>query len=129
MDPSRRAFIRFTVTLVGAAGLGACGTNAPPPGGYGGGGSTGGGGGEGSCSTNGAIATAISANHGHSLRVPATDFTDGADKTYDILGSSTHSHFVTLSLAQRNTLLAGTPVTVVSTSAEQHTHAVTISCA
>lgn len=79
--------------------------------------------------TNGARAIAISGNHGHSLLVPAADFTDGTDKTYDVHGAATHSHFVTLSLAQRNTLRSGTKVTVVSTTSEFHNHDVTIACA
>ena len=100
----------------------------------GGGGSTGGGGGGGgggtasTCSTNGAAGTAISLNHGHSLVVPAADFSNTGDMTYDITGTSLHAHTITLTQAQRATILGGTPVTVTSTLVG-HSHSVTVACA
>jgi|APLak6261679142_1056127.scaffolds.fasta_scaffold00026_83 hypothetical protein len=91
--------------------------------GGGGGSSTGGGGGASTCANNG-----ITGNHGHSLMVPAADFGGSGDKTYDITGTSAHSHTITLTAAQRTTILAGTSLTVTSTSSG-HTHDVTVTCA
>ncbi len=82
-----------------------------------------------SCSSNGARDTAITFNHGHSLKVPVEDFSASGDKTYDIKGMATHSHSVTLSQTQRNTILGGSPVTVASSSEEAHSHGVTVGCA
>ena len=100
----------------------------------GGGGSTGGGGGStgggsaASCLNNGGTASDITFNHGHVLMVPAADFTAAGAKTYDITGSALHGHSITLSQAQRASVLAGTPVTVTSTLTG-HTHDVTVACA
>ncbi|MFO0595247.1 MAG: hypothetical protein U0228_08080 [Myxococcaceae bacterium] len=95
----------------------------------GGGGATGGGGGvTANCSTNGATASAITFNHGHTLMVPAADFVATGDKIYDITGSALHAHSITLTAAQRATILAGGMVTVTSTLTG-HTHDVTVVCA
>lgn len=158
MIKTRRDFIRLTVVVAGSAALGAAvqgcgpaasGTDAGTGGGSGGGtgGGTGGGAGGGTggstdagsgggtggsagstCSTNGAHDTAITFNHGHSLLVPAADFTASGDKIYDIKGASLHSHTITLTAAQRATILGGTSVTVTSTTTD-HSHDVTVACA
>jgi hypothetical protein len=98
----------------------------------GGGGAAGGGGGGGgsavSCANNGAHDTNITLNHGHSLMVPAADFSAVGDKVYDIMGGSLHSHSITLTAAQRATILGGGSVTVTSTLTG-HTHDVTVACA
>ena len=114
--------------------MGSCGSPSGSGGGVPGGGPTGGGSGGGintntSCSTNGARDTAITFNHGHSLRVPVEDFSASGEKTYDIRGLATHSHSVTLSQTQRNTILGGTQVMVISSTEEAHSHGVTIGCA
>lgn len=77
----------------------------------------------------GAKATTISANHGHSLVVPAADVTKAATKTYSIKGSSGHPHSVTLTAAHFKQLAAGKSVVLASTNDALHTHQVTISCA
>ncbi len=145
MTLARKDFVRLTVVTLGGGALGlgfpACGspsteTDAGTGGGSaatgggggsstggGGGSSTGGGGGASTCANNG-----ITGNHGHSLMVPAADFGGPGDKTYDITGTSAHSHTITLTAAQRTTILAGTSLTVTSTSSG-HTHDVTVTCA
>jgi len=87
------------------------------------------GGGTANCLQNGARASSISGNHGHSLTVSKADVAAGAEKTYSITGSSGHSHSVTVSVANFNTLKSNQQVSVTSTSGDSHTHSVTISCA
>ena len=72
---------------------------------------------------------AISANHGHSLAVPAADISAGADKTYQIQGSSGHPHTVTITAAQFAMLAQNTSITVTSSNDAGHTHQVTVNCA
>ncbi|MEW5742665.1 MAG: hypothetical protein AB1938_27355, partial [Myxococcota bacterium] len=101
--------------------------------GSGGGGATGGGSGGGgsasTCTTNGAHHTNISSNHGHALMVPAADFQATGDRTYNIQGTSGHPHTITLTEAQRATILGGGTVTVTSSQDAGHTHSVTVACA
>ncbi len=70
----------------------------------------------------------IGGNHGHVLTVSMADVTAGAERTYDITGSSIHIHSVTLTAAHFTMLAANQTVTVTSTSGSQHTHTVTITC-
>lgn len=79
----------------------------------------------GACSPTATIGT----NHGHSLIVSPADIAAAAEKTYDIMGSSAHTHSVTLTAAHFATLAGGTMVMVVSTSGSSHTHSVTVRCA
>ena len=72
---------------------------------------------------------AITANHGHTILVSATDITAGVDKTYDIRGTSGHTHSVVVSAAMFTMLKAGMAIMVTSTVGGAHTHAVTITCA
>jgi hypothetical protein len=83
-----------------------------------------------SCTMNGTT-TSIEANHGHVIMVSKDDVTAGVDKTYDITGTSTHSHMVTVTAANFTTLKdnPGMTVMVTSTVGGAHTHAVTIMCA
>ena len=83
-----------------------------------------------SCTTNGTSVN-IESNHGHVLTVSAADVTAGADKTYDITGTSAHSHMVTVTAANFTSLKnnPGGSVQVTSTSGGGHTHAVLIQCA
>ncbi len=104
------------------------GTGGGGQGGKGGSGQGGkGGGGGGSCD-NGATASDISANHGHTLAVPAGDIQAATEKTYDIQGSSGHPHSITLTAADFATLAKGTEVIVVSSEDAGHTHNVTVKC-
>jgi hypothetical protein len=70
----------------------------------------------------------IGANHGHTLVVPKTDVMAGADKTYDIQGTSPHSHTVTITAAQFAALAANMSVSTVS-SLDGHTHSIMVTCA
>ncbi len=87
------------------------------------------GGGTANCLQNGARASSISGNHGHSLTVSKADVTAGAEKTYSINGSSGHAHSITVSVANFSTLKNNQQVIISSTSGNNHTHSVTISCA
>ncbi len=70
----------------------------------------------------------IGTNHGHALVVPLADVMAGAEATYDIMGTSMHTHSVTLSAEDMTTLGGGGEVTVVSGDGGGHTHEVTVSC-
>jgi len=86
-------------------------------------------GGMGDCSANGATATDITANHGHSLTVSAADVNAGVDKTYSIQGSGDHAHDVTVTAADFASLAADLQVSFLSTTASGHSHSVTVTCA
>jgi hypothetical protein len=70
----------------------------------------------------------IATNHGHVLVVPLADVTAAADVTYDIMGTSAHTHEVTLTAADFASILAGMSVSVTSTTGDGHTHQVTVVC-
>ena len=82
------------------------------------------------CATNGTSAT-IGSNHGHTLVVTASEVASGAEKTYDITGTSAHAHSVTVTAANFATLQsnANGSIMLTSTSGGGHTHSVTILCA
>ncbi|MCA9626406.1 MAG: hypothetical protein KC766_02015, partial [Myxococcales bacterium] len=115
----------------GSGGTGNGGSGGTGNGGSGGtgnggsGGATGGSGGTGSTGCGVTFAT----NHGHVLMVSQADVDAAADKTYDIMGSSMHTHSVTLTAADFGTLAGGGSVTVTSTTAVGHEHSITILCA
>ncbi len=73
-------------------------------------------------------AIAIQGNHGHTLVVSLADVNAGADKTYDITGTSAHAHSVTITAADFTMIKAGTTRMVVSTSGGGHTHPVNVMC-
>ena len=73
--------------------------------------------------------TNISANHGHALDVLGSDVAAGAQVVYDIQGTASHTHDLTVAAADFTTLQGGGPVTITSSLSNGHTHAVTISCA
>jgi len=50
------------------------------------------------------------------------------DKVYDIQGTSSHTHSVTLTVANLRRLKAGTAVTVTSASEPEHSHQVQAAC-
>ncbi|MCA9667003.1 MAG: hypothetical protein KC503_15495 [Myxococcales bacterium] len=80
-------------------------------------------------SQGGCSASAITANHGHTMTVTKADVAAAANKTYDIKGSSGHAHSVTLTAADFAQLAGGAAVTVTSTNDAGHTHDVTVMCA
>lgn len=77
----------------------------------------------------GASATAISGNHGHSLAVPKADVATAATKTYSIQGSASHAHQVTITAAQFAQLKGGHGISVTSSLALAHSHMLTVTCA
>lgn len=74
-------------------------------------------------------ATAISANHGHTLAVPEADLDSLTSKTYSIRGSGDHDHAVVLAPAQLQLIKAKTAVLVNSSIEMAHFHEVTVNCA
>lgn len=80
----------------------------------------------GNCMTNGTSVT-ITNPHGHTMMVPAADVTAGAQKVYDITGGALHGHTVTLTAAHFAQLQMNFEVSVTS-SANGHTHSVTVRC-
>jgi len=72
--------------------------------------------------------SAIASNHGHTITVSLTDVNAGVDKTYDITGTSAHTHMVTVTAADFTAIKAGTTRMVTSTTGGGHTHAVTVMC-
>lgn len=56
------------------------------------------------CLANGAKATAISSNHGHTLPVAKADIVAGFEKTYSIQGSSKHNHPIVVTSANLETV-------------------------
>lgn len=123
MSMTRKQFLGTMFGVAGAAVLAGCG------------GDDDGGGSDAavatrSCTDNG-TSVAIAANHGHVMMVSAADVSAGVDKTYDITGSATHSHSVTVTAANFASLQSNPDGSVVveSTSGGAHTHTVTIMCA
>lgn len=82
------------------------------------------------CALNGTNVT-IADNHGHVLTVTPSDINGGVDKTYDIMGTATHTHSVTVTAANFATLQsnANGSVQVTSTVNSLHSHVCTIVCA
>lgn len=76
----------------------------------------------------GASGAAISGNHGHVLSIPVADLDSTVDRTYDIQGTASHTHAITLTVAQLQMLRAGQAVTVTSTTTLDHAHNVATGC-
>ena len=81
----------------------------------------------------GASDAEISNNHGHLLTIPSADLDSTSDMSYSIMGSATHDHTVTLTVAQLAALKAGQVVTATSTVTDaapfgSHSHDLTVSC-
>lgn len=70
----------------------------------------------------------FSANHGHLLWIPAADLDSTLDKSYDVQGTSSHTHLVTLSAAQLAQLKAGQAIQVTTSLDASHTHDVSGGC-
>jgi hypothetical protein len=81
-----------------------------------------------SCTMNGTTAT-IGSNHGHVLMVSKEDVTAGVVKTYDITGTASHAHSVTVTVAMFTTLQNNTSVMTTSTNNSNHAHDITVMCA
>lgn len=80
-----------------------------------------------SCVDNG-TSTSITDNHGHAISVSKEDVSNGVEKTYDITGTGSHSHTVTVTADNFATLKDNDSVTVEST-VSGHSHSITITCA
>jgi len=82
------------------------------------------------CLENGATASSISANTGHSLTVPKTDIAAGTERDYTIQGTADHSHNVVISDAQFAQLSINNQITIRSSEGgnPSHSHSVVISC-
>ena len=74
-------------------------------------------------------ATSIGGNHGHTMEVSAADVEAGAEKTYDIQGSSGHPHSVTITADQFATLASELSLSVESTTDSGHSHTIMVTCA
>jgi hypothetical protein len=82
------------------------------------------------CTVSDAV-TMIDTNHVHAphiIVVTSGDVQLAADHTYDIMGSSSHSHLVMVTAAQFEMLKAGGTIMVTSSITLDHSHVVTISC-
>ena len=85
----------------------------------------------GNCLANGA-SVAIGTNHGHGApTISASDVNTGTQNTYTLtIGSSGHSHAVTVTAAHFTSLQANTGVSVSTDSdITGHTHVISVSCA
>jgi hypothetical protein len=125
----RKEVLRMALALTGLGVVGgrivACGgdgTTSPIGGAGTGGGNT-------NACEDGAPSDTISSNHGHTLTVTQADVAAGTLKTYDIQGSSGHTHSVTVSVGNFATLRAGGTVQLTSSNGGGHSHNVTITCA
>ncbi len=81
-----------------------------------------------SCTASGTTAE-IANNHGHTMTVPKEDVTAGAEKTYQIMGTSGHPHTVVVTAAMFTMLQSNMRVMATSSMDAGHTHLVTIDCA
>ncbi len=84
--------------------------------------------GGGSCLQNGTSVT-IASNHGHVLTVTKDEVAAAVDKTYDIMGTATHTHSVTVTAANFTKLTNNQSINLTSTNGAGHTHNVTVVCA
>lgn len=86
----------------------------------------------GNCLQNGTNPS-IAANHNppHNLTVSKDDVAEATEKTYQLSPGDVdnHTHNLTLTTAQFNTLKTNVSITALSTSGSGHTHSVTVSCA
>lgn len=75
-----------------------------------------------------AVTATIALNHGHVLAVPLADVTAAVDMTYDIMGTSLHTHSVTITGTQFATIASSGTVTLTSGTGGMHTHSITVVC-
>lgn len=132
---TRKQFLRKALE-VSAGALGLTLLRGCTSGTYGGGGSTTGGGGAdagpANCLENGTRA-AIATNHGHVLAISKDDVAAAMEKTYDIRGTADHTHTVTISEQQFNSLAENQAIMMQSTlnpsaSFGTHEHSVMVAC-
>ena len=76
----------------------------------------------------GATGAAIAGNHGHQVTIPVADLDSTVDVTYNIQGTASHNHVITLTVAQLQMLKEGQDVTVGSSVTLDHAHEVTSNC-
>lgn len=115
---TRQDFLKTGLAAAGVVvGIGGVGCGGDDDGGGGGGGNNG-------CSSD------ISPSHGHALTITAADISAAADKTYDIQGTSAHTHSVTVSANQFGNLDGGGQITLTSTAGgpDAHTHSIIVNC-
>lgn len=62
------------------------------------------------------------AGHSHSTEIPETDLSSTSNRTYSSSSSGGHSHQVSLTSAQLNTIGDGGEVTITSSDDAGHTH-------
>jgi hypothetical protein len=114
----------------GTSSGGTAGTSGGGSSGTGSGGSSGSGGGAGaagvSCDKD--IVAQITCRHGHAMTVPAAHIALGASQQYQIKGSATHSHMVTVTAAMFAQLKAGQTVQI-SVSSQFQPHKIFLNCA
>jgi hypothetical protein len=73
------------------------------------------------------ISVTINGNHGHILNITQDDITAGIDKTYDIQGTATHTHSVTITAADFTNLKNKISISETSTTTLSHNHLITVS--
>ncbi len=122
MRHTRREILATTLTVLATSGL-SCGggddDGPTPPTGP-------------DCLANGA--EVLIGNATHTMRVSAEDVRAGVEKTYNIQGTNSHAHFVTLTADHFAALRANQGVTLNSTIGSAsglggHDHRVTVQCA
>jgi hypothetical protein len=137
MKLTRKQFLEVSAALGGLSlplgALAGCGDDDDGSG-TGGTGGTGGssGGTAGAAGTSGLTCSAdvaVTVDHDHQLTVPPADVQAGADKTYTTSSVNAHTHMVTVTSVQFQTLAAGGSVTIESSTDAQHSHTVTVTCA
>jgi hypothetical protein len=74
------------------------------------------------------LGVSIANNHGHELLVSVADIVAGKPKTYDLAGSSGHSHEVTLLAEDFAAIARGKDLRVASTAVSNHRHTVRVRC-
>ena len=120
----RRSYRFWTGAVVAAIAAAGCGDDPVEPG-------------LSTCATLGPIASILD-NHlpsggDHALVIPAADVVDGLENTYDIRGDNVgHTHTVTITGADFESLQAGDPITVLSSNNGPvgfgHVHTVELTC-
>jgi hypothetical protein len=72
----------------------------------------------------------ISSDPKHAMTVTPDEVTAAVDKTYDIMGTQTHTHSVKVTAAMFGMLAKGMMIMVTSSSGgtPSHTHMVTVKC-
>ncbi len=83
----------------------------------------------GNCLTNGTKLGTISSNHGHNITIPKADVVAGIEKSYDITGSSSHPHSITVTVANFEKLKKNEQISITSSTDNGHSHGVSVSCA